>query len=125
MTSGITPIELLGICLWGGLVLLSWEGWGTILCALLRLDVEQSPVGFRCAWGMDVVVVMGGLLMLFHAATAGGLIALSLLGAATAGAGGAVRLRRWALRTRGIRSEIRATRPWWLLAYLVPAALLA
>lgn len=118
-------MELLGICLWGGVVLLSWEGWGTILCALLRVDVEQSPVGFRCAWGMAVVVVLGGLLMLFHAATAGGLMALSLLGAAAAVAGGAIRLRRWAFRTRGIRGDIRAARPWWLLAYLVPAALLA
>lgn len=64
---------------WGLVVLLALIGWG---CALVRL-LERSRLGewdFAAAYGMGVVIALGGLLAVFGLASRYSLIGIALVG---------------------------------------------
>jgi len=114
----MTPSDILTILAWGAAVMVSWYGLGWAVALLCKADNDDIVLGLRCAWGMALVLAIGGVLMLLHHATAGVLIAVTLVGDA---------LALWAL-VRGWRGMVAFVRGWsiqdhWpLLIYILPMA---
>jgi hypothetical protein len=70
--------HFLGALLWAWLLLVSLTGWGRMTGKLFR--VPTLPASPACAFGIAVIVFLGGLLNFFHAIYAGVLIGLVAIG---------------------------------------------
>jgi len=70
---------------WSLLILFSFWGYGELLRRRInRPEFADIGWGLTCAWGMSVVLALGGLLMAFHLANAANLTLVVLFGAAAA-----------------------------------------
>jgi hypothetical protein len=75
----------LSVFLWSLFIFLSFWGYGEILRRTInRPEFDDIGWGLTAAWGMSVVLAIGGLLMAFHLAKAATLMFLVLIGAAAA-----------------------------------------
>lgn len=70
---------------WSLLILVSFWGYGELLRRRInRPEFADIGWGLTCAWGMSVVLALGGVLMALHQAKAPNLTALVLFGAVAA-----------------------------------------
>ncbi|MFZ4599167.1 MAG: hypothetical protein ACOYNN_11030 [Terrimicrobiaceae bacterium] len=70
---------------WSLLILVSFWGYGEILRRCInRPEFSDIGWGLTCAWGMSVVLALGGVMMALHLAKAPNVTALVLFGAAAA-----------------------------------------
>jgi len=70
---------------WSVLILFSFWGYGELLRRRInRPEFTDLGWGLTCAWGMAIVLALGGILMAFHLAKAPVLTAVVLFGAAVA-----------------------------------------
>jgi hypothetical protein len=70
---------------WSLLILISFWGYGELLRRRIdRPEFADLGWGLTCAWGMSVVLALGGVLMALHLAKAANLTLVVLFGAATA-----------------------------------------
>lgn len=84
VTGALRPItaaslaDFLYACGWGFLILLSFTGWGRLTARLLRLG--RIPASMACALGLATLTILGGVLNLADAITAGTAIASVAVG---------------------------------------------
>lgn len=70
------------VLIWSVVILLSFWGYGEALRRVLaRKEFDDLGWGLTCAWGMAVVLVIGGALMALHLAVASTLTVVVLFGA--------------------------------------------
>ncbi len=86
VSTAIVPLfaDLHRGALWGFVILVSFAGWGSLL-AELAFTGRPADLGLRLAWGLGVLVVVGGLVSLVSCATRPALLALVAVGLALEG----------------------------------------
>jgi hypothetical protein len=99
---------------WGALLVVSFVGWGTIVNKLV-LPRSKSDVGLRSAWGMSVVLFLGAMLMVVHAARPAALASIVLVGALGAVAPMVLAPFDWPRSVR-VAAQRAALHPGWTIA---------
>jgi len=69
------------IFLWGGVVVLSFMGWGWLAQRTSTGDQPTADWGLAAGWGMAVATVFGGVSALFHLASAVSIVLFVIAGA--------------------------------------------
>jgi len=98
--------------IWGLVLLVSFAGWGSLVARWTAAG-GRADVGLRLAWGMAVLLAVGGIACLASIATRGVLLALVLVGVALE-----YRFRAVTMGGAAIRPRLRDA------AVLVPMAVL-
>jgi hypothetical protein len=80
-----TPINILSAASWGGIVLLSWIGFGGLVDRIQLRGVKgvkpnYTPIGLLIGWGMALIIFVGGVLLWLHLAYKTTLTILTLAG---------------------------------------------
>ena len=69
------------IFLWGGVVLLSFTGWGWLVQRILTGNRPDADWGLAAGWGMALATIFGGVTALLHLVSTGSIFVFTIAGA--------------------------------------------